>query len=40
MELLKAASSRLAAAKTMSFTATVGYEYPSKLGPHSCTHAI
>ncbi len=33
MELLKAASARLAAAKSMSFTATVGYEYPSRLGP-------
>ena len=33
MELLKAMSAKLAAAKTMSFTATVGYEYPSKLGP-------
>jgi hypothetical protein len=33
MDLLKATSARLAAAKTMSFTATVGYEYPSKLGP-------
>lgn len=33
MELLKAMSTRLAAAKSMSFTATVGYEYPSKLGP-------
>lgn len=33
MELLKAMSARLAAAKSMSFTATVGYEYPSKLGP-------
>ncbi len=33
MELLKATSARLAAAKTMSFTATVGYEFPSKLGP-------
>jgi hypothetical protein len=33
MALLKASSERLAAAKTMSFTATVGYEYPSKLGP-------
>jgi len=33
MELLKATSARLAAAKSMSFTATVGYEYPSKLGP-------
>jgi hypothetical protein len=33
MELLKATSSRLAAAKTMSFTATESYEYPSKLGP-------
>ena len=33
MELLKATSARMAAAKTMSFTATVGYEYPSKLGP-------
>src|SRR5664279_2091907 len=33
MELLKATSTRLAAAKSMSFTATVGYEYPSRLGP-------
>jgi hypothetical protein len=33
MELLKATSARLAAAKSMSFTATVGYEFPSKLGP-------
>ncbi len=33
MDLLKAMSARLAAAKSMSFTATVGYEYPSKLGP-------
>lgn len=33
MALLKATSARLAAAKSMSFTATVGYEYPSKLGP-------
>jgi hypothetical protein len=33
MDLLKAMSARLAAAKTMSFTATVSYEYPSQLGP-------
>jgi hypothetical protein len=33
MDLLKATSARLAAAKSMSFTATVGYEYPSRLGP-------
>ncbi len=33
MELLKAASERLAAAKSMSFTAIVSYEYPSQLGP-------
>ncbi len=33
MDLLKAVSEKLAAAKSMSFTATVGYEYPSKLGP-------
>ncbi len=33
MDLLRATSARLAAAKSMSFTATVGYEYPSKLGP-------
>ena len=33
MDLLKATSARLAAAKSMSFTATVNYEYPSKLGP-------
>lgn len=32
-ELLKAMSARLAAAKTMSFTAVAGYEFPSKLGP-------
>ena len=31
--MLKATSAKLAAAKSMSFTATVGYEYPSKLGP-------
>ena len=33
LDLLKATSARLAAAKAMSFTATVSYEYPSKLGP-------
>ncbi len=33
MELLKAMGARLAAAKSMSFTATVGYEYPSRYGP-------
>ena len=33
MDLLKATNARLSAAKSMSFTATVGYEYPSKLGP-------
>ena len=33
MDLLKATSARLASAKSMSFTATVGYEFPSKLGP-------
>jgi len=33
MELLKATSARLAAAKTVQFTAVAGYEYPSKLGP-------
>ena len=33
MELLKATSARLAAATSMTFTATVGYEFPSKLGP-------
>ena len=33
MDLLKAMSARLAAAKSMSFTATVNYEYPSQLGP-------
>ncbi len=31
--LLKAASSRLAAAKSMAFTAVVSYESPSRLGP-------
>jgi hypothetical protein len=33
MDLLRATSARLAAAKSMSFTAMVNYEYPSKLGP-------
>ena len=33
MDLLKATSARLGAAKTMSFTATESFEYPSKLGP-------
>ncbi len=33
IDLLKAVGTRLAAAKSMSFTATVGYEYPSRLGP-------
>jgi hypothetical protein len=33
MDLLKATSARLAAAKSMSFTATVNHEYPSRLGP-------
>lgn len=33
LDLLKATSARLAAARAMSFTATVGYEHPSKLGP-------
>ncbi len=33
MDVLKAMSGKLAAARSMSFTATVGYEYPSKLGP-------
>jgi len=33
MALLKASSDRLAAAKSMSFTAVASYEYPSQLGP-------
>jgi hypothetical protein len=33
MDLLKAMSARLAAAKTLSFNATAGFEFPSKLGP-------
>ncbi|MBN8507243.1 MAG: DUF2092 domain-containing protein [Burkholderiales bacterium] len=33
LEILKAASDRLAAAKAMSFTAFVDEEYPSRLGP-------
>ena len=33
MDLLKAMSARLAAAKSLSFTAVVGYEFPSRLGP-------
>ena len=33
IDLLKATSSRLAAARSMSFTAVVSYESPSRLGP-------
>ncbi len=33
VELLQAMSQRLAAAKTLSFTAVASYEYPSRLGP-------
>lgn len=33
IDILKAASSRLAAARTMGFTAVVSYESPSRLGP-------
>jgi len=33
IDLLKASCSRLAAARTMSFTAVVSYESPSRLGP-------
>jgi hypothetical protein len=33
LELLKAASDRLAAARTMRFTAVISYESPSLLGP-------
>ena len=33
LDLLKSASARLAAAKSMAFTAVVSYEYPSQLGP-------
>jgi hypothetical protein len=33
VDILKAASARLAAAKTMSFTAIVSYESPSRFGP-------
>lgn len=33
MDLLKEMSAKLAAARSMMFTATVGYEFPSKLGP-------
>jgi hypothetical protein len=33
LELLKTMSARLAAARTMSFTAVAGFEFPSKLGP-------
>ena len=33
IDVLKASSSRLAAARTMSFTAVVSYESPSRLGP-------
>ncbi|MDX1374169.1 MAG: DUF2092 domain-containing protein [Burkholderiales bacterium] len=33
LALLKAASARLAAARTLRFTAVVSYEYPSQLGP-------
>ncbi|MFL5285675.1 MAG: DUF2092 domain-containing protein [Rhodopila sp.] len=33
MDLLKTVSDRLAAAKSMTFTAVASYEYPSQLGP-------
>ena len=33
LDLLKAAGARLAAAKSLAFTAVSSYEYPSKLGP-------
>ena len=33
VELLQAMSQRLAAAKSLAFTATASYEYPSRLGP-------
>lgn len=33
MDLLKATGAKLAAAKSMAFTAVASYEYPSKLGP-------
>ncbi|HTR18014.1 MAG TPA: DUF2092 domain-containing protein [Acetobacteraceae bacterium] len=33
MDLLKATSERLAAAKSMTFTAVASYEFPSQLGP-------
>src|SRR5258708_6089661 len=33
IEILKAASARLAAARSMAFTAVVSYESPSRLGP-------
>jgi hypothetical protein len=33
IDILKASSARLAAAKTMTFTAVVSYESPSRLGP-------
>jgi hypothetical protein len=33
VELLKGMSARLAAARTLSFTAVASYEYPSRLGP-------
>src|SRR4029453_996955 len=33
LEILKAASDRLAAAHSMSFTAVISYESPSRLGP-------
>jgi hypothetical protein len=33
LEILKAASDRLAAARTMRFTAVISYESPSRLGP-------
>ena len=33
MDLIKAASARIAAARSMSFTAIVDIEYPSRLGP-------
>jgi len=37
IDLLKASSTRLAAARSMAFTAVVSYENPSRLGPPSST---
>ena len=40
IDMLKAASARLAAARTMTFTAVISYESPSVFGPRSSTRRV